>query len=545
MAKPKPKISFLAFFLIWADRQGWEVPALHVRVCHWLESKGPLALLMLPRGHAKSTILGIYNAWRYYCEPSLRILHQGESDPTAFKTARDTKAVLQRHPLTRDMAGGLRGEVSFWWLPGNPDERNPSMQAAGVLSNVTSSRADEIQNDDIEVPRNIGTAEAREKLRYRTGEQVHILVPGGSELYVGTPHTHESIYTDIQAQGADCFIVRMFDQEHRLDDAKAGRHPVPFMPEFVFSGIGQPARLLRLGSDYQVQVKGSAYTLILSEPHSLLDCYAGQAWPERFGQEELEKRRRKTRTINEWDSQYQLHAKPVTQTRLDPDRMFEYDLEPELREANSQTALFLGNVRLVSAALHWDPASGKVKRDVSALGLVFSDATGRRYVHRAIPLMGDVAEFGPDGKTVIGGQVQTICDVVERYSLGRVKLESNGVGQFGRAVLQAALKQRGLHCGVKEEHTTGNKNKRILEALEPLLNTAGMLWAHTSVMDGPLYDQMRMYNPAFTDQEDDYLDVVASACAEVPERFGKDFVNHGKPRADWGIGGTYEAEFVR
>lgn len=547
MEKPKPKISLLAFFVLWAERMGWDVPDLHVRVCVWLENKGPLALLMLPRGHAKSTILGIYNAWRYYCNPSLRLLHQGESDATAFKTARDTKAILQRHPLTRDNIGlEIRGEVSFWWLHGNDDERNPSMQAAGIMTNITSSRADEVQNDDVEVPKNIGSADMREKLRNRLGEQVHIAVPGASELYVGTPHTHDSIYADIQAAGADCFIVRMFDEEYRIEDAKAGRHPIPFFPEFVFSGIGQPAKLLQINVDYSIQVKGSAFTLVLNQPGNLIDCYAGQAWPERFGKDELTKRRKRTRTINEWDSQYQLHAKPVTLTRLDPDRMFEYEIEPVLREANNQASLWLGQVRIVTASLRWDPASGDLKSDVSALGLVFIDGEGRRYIHKTMPLTGDVAEFGPDGKTIIGGQVHTICDVIEKYHLGRVRLESNGIGKFAPAVLKAALKQRGLHCGVTAEHSTANKAKRILESLEPLLLSPGMLWAHSSVMDGPLYNQMRQWNPALPNQEDDYLDAVAAACSDIPERIGREFVNHGKPRKDWGMaGGTFDAKFER
>src|SRR5690606_36351654 len=32
-----PKIGFVAFFLLWAQRMRWEVPPLHVRVCQWLE----------------------------------------------------------------------------------------------------------------------------------------------------------------------------------------------------------------------------------------------------------------------------------------------------------------------------------------------------------------------------------------------------------------------------------------------------------------------------------------------------------------------------
>jgi hypothetical protein len=33
----KPKISFLAFFLLWAEVQKWKVPDFHVRVCEFLE----------------------------------------------------------------------------------------------------------------------------------------------------------------------------------------------------------------------------------------------------------------------------------------------------------------------------------------------------------------------------------------------------------------------------------------------------------------------------------------------------------------------------
>ena len=86
----------------------WTVPALHVRVCLWLHAawvaQSPLMLLMLPRGHAKSTILEIFNAWIYYCtrdDELMRILHQSESNPTARKTSRGTQNVLRHHPLTR------------------------------------------------------------------------------------------------------------------------------------------------------------------------------------------------------------------------------------------------------------------------------------------------------------------------------------------------------------------------------------------------------------------------------------------------------------
>ncbi|MGL4650819.1 MAG: phage terminase large subunit, partial [Caldilineaceae bacterium] len=127
------KADLATFFAIWAEERGWDVPDVHWLAVHWLEHRAELAVLRCFRGFGKSTLLAIYNAWRFYRDPAYRILHQGDQDRTAFKTSRDTKAVLQRHPLTRDaFAAGIRGEASFWWVPGSLDERNPSMQAAGI-----------------------------------------------------------------------------------------------------------------------------------------------------------------------------------------------------------------------------------------------------------------------------------------------------------------------------------------------------------------------------------------------------------------------------
>jgi hypothetical protein len=509
------KVDLLAFFLIWAELQGWSVPDVHVRAIYWLEHRRTLAVLRCFRGFGKSTLLAIYNAWRYYRDPTYRILHQGDQDKTAFKTSRDTRAVLLRHPLTRHLFAEIRGEVSFWWCAGAQDERNPSMQAAGITSNITSSRCDEAQNDDVEVPRNITNPENRDKMRQRLQEQIFCMVPGARRLFIGTPHTHDSLYDEVEAMGADCLTIRMFEHEFRVESCKERVVRVPFVPEFVFSGIGKRARLLRLGNDYTQA--GNVVTLRRADGE-LVDFYAGSVWPERFTAEDLESRRQGCKTINGWDSQYQLHSKPVTETRLNPDRLQPYDVEPTFRPANGQMVMQLGMARIVGATCRWDPASGKVNSDVSAVAVCLQDENGRRYLHRVQPLTGDVAEFAEDGKTITGGQVWQLCDLIEQLRLPRITVETNGIGKFIPAVLKAALKQRHLVCGVKEEHSTASKNKRILEAWEPLLMSEGMLWAHQSVTDGPLISQMQLFNPVATDQADDYLDAGAGAITEAPER---------------------------
>lgn len=508
-------VSFLAFFLEWARFKGWHVPDFHVLACDWLEHRGDHAVMRMSRGFAKSTLLGCYNAWRFWQEPGYRILHQGDQDSTAYKTSRDTKAILQRHPWVRRDPESMHGEVQMWWLNENDDQRNPSMQARGIMSNVTSSRADEVQNDDVEVPRNIQTPEARETLRYRLSEQTHILVPEGRKLFVGTPHTHDSLYDEEIKGGADTFTVRLFKHEYRDENGKHAKLTLPFRAEYVFAGIHKGARLLEEGKDYRMTRDGIEFP---KPPGVTIDCYAGCAWPERFSRKELLKRRRETRTLNEWDSQYQLHSKPIGQVRLDPDRMIPYDVEPRIEVANRAVRMWLGNAQIVSASLWADPSSGKLHSDAFSVSLVLQDAKGNLYWHRAVALTGEFAEFDRAGQ-IVGGYVMEICDVIAEFQIPTIRVETNGIGGHVPSILRGALKARGLQCGVLEEDAVTNKNKRILGAFEPVL-TSGLLWAHVSVIEA-VTPQMREWNPAVQQQPDDHLDSGAGAISSEPVRVGR------------------------
>ena len=135
---PKPRISFLAFFLIWARYKGWDVPQHHVRICVWLERfwwRGRVGVLEVFRGAAKSTIVAVFQAWILYLDQSVHILDQAADDKTARKLSRDTRHVLNRHPLCRGMLGRADQAVESINVLGNPDARNAS------TSPVSPSRA--------------------------------------------------------------------------------------------------------------------------------------------------------------------------------------------------------------------------------------------------------------------------------------------------------------------------------------------------------------------------------------------------------------------
>lgn len=515
----KAKISFLAFFLMWAKVQGWEVPRLHVRICHWLETcTDPVRVLMVFRGAAKSTIYAVYKAWQLYCDRTLVSLIWAADGNLATKLTRDTINVLRRHPLCGGMLPTKPGAQMFW-VSGSIDARNASMTATGVNQTVTSSRAKDIDYDDIEVPKNIKTADARENLRNKIQEGVFIQVPDGQETFIGTPHTHDSIYPELVSSGASLLKIPLFENSVRYEKTDTAlRYKVPFTPGddglYVFAGIHKFAKLLVDGLDYRVEGDEIVFA---KPPGAVLDIYANCAWPERFTREDVIKRRKKTRTLNYWDSQYMLEAKPITETRLDPARIIPYEIEPVIRYANKTASMYLGGVKIAGMSARWDPSSGKLDSDVSAFAIDLQDEHGRHYLHRAIQLIGDVAEFSEDGKRILGGQVFQICDLVEKFNVPRVTVETNGIGGFAPAVLKAALKQRRLICGVTEETAVANKNKRILEAYEGPMSS-GMLWAHTSVLDGEFWDQMKDFNPETKNQADDYIDAGAGAISDAPQR---------------------------
>lgn len=515
------QLSLLEFASSVYQMRGWSMPNLHVRMYAWLEdTEGDRSrVLQCFRGSGKSTVLGIYLGWSLHCNPTRQALILGADDSLSSDMSRDVLMLAESHPL---LTGSVRQPpaVRQWWteegFAANP--RVPTLKARGVMSRLTGSRADLAVLDDPEVPRNCETDEARRKLRKRISELTHVMKPGGSRVWLGTPHTHASLYPEQIAAGAASLTVKLFAYARRFEDARQVRY-LHGVPEGVtdlhaFVGVGPQSRLLAEGADYRID---GEHVVLREAPGAVLDLYAGCAWPERFTRTELAKRRRECRTLHEFDSQYQLEALPLDGTRLSPDLMKVYDDEPEVRHANGAVAMMLGATQIVSATLRLDPASNKPKSDTSAACLVLADAQGRYYWHRATPLTGSIADVDEKG-AISGGMAEQVADLVEQFELGAVEVETNGIGGTWPALLRGVLRKRGLACGVREKASSTAKVRRILGTVEPALRS-GILHCHRSVLR-QVETEMRDWSPVI-DGRDDYLDALAGALAAEPVRVGK------------------------
>ncbi len=459
---PTHAANFAEFLWIWNRRLSQKTPALHLRMAHWLMrclAGGQTRLLLMAfRGAGKSTVVGLYCAWLLYRNPQIRILVLSAQGQLAMRMVAAVRRIIERHPLCTHLLPerGDAWAADRFSVQRSGAVREPSMLAQGILGNFTGCRADVIVCDDVEVPNTSGTPAKRAALRERLSETEFVLTPGGTLLYVGTPHTAESLYL----KTGDAFL------------------------------------------------RGYARLEI-----PLLDATGASAWPERFNAQTIAKLHRRVGP-RRFASQMQLQPVELEAARLDPALIVPYRDALDLRTANGAASLFLGERRLLSGSAWWDPAFGKPGQgDHSVLVVVFADADGNRFLHCVSYLTTD----STDAHDPATQQCRLVAQTAGDLFVPVVHVETNGIGRFLPDLLRSTASKMGIPFAVREAVSTQRKADRILGAFDPVL-AARRLYAHTSVFESDFPAEMRAWKPGAVSVKDDALDAVAGALLAEPAR---------------------------
>lgn len=485
-SRPAMAISFPQLVWLWNRCQGQTTPALHREIAVWLGrswQRGDRRLLLLVfRSAGKSTLIGIFCAWLLLQDPELRILVLSAEQDLARKMVRNVQRIIERHPLTRGLIPRRADQWSAdqFTVRRRMTRRDPSLLARGIGANITGSRADVVICDDVEVPNTCNTPAKRQELRERLREIAYVLVPGGLQLYAGTPHSYYSIYADAPR------------------------------PE-----IGEVEPFLAAFTSLRIP---------------LLDDHGGSRWPERFPLDKVEEMRRHTGPAK-FESQMLLRPRTLDEVRLDPDRLLRYEAPLEYRESNGQGSLSIDGRRLVSASGWWDPAYGAPGTgDASVVAAVFVDEQGLYWLHGVRYLHHDPA------RTREVDEATQLCRQVAAFArdlyLPALAIETNGLGRFLPALLRRELATQGAGCSVIEHTSRTAKDQRILDAFDPIL-AAAALHAHADVWATPFIEEMRQWRPGRS-ARDDGLDAVSGCILAEPVRLAR--LRPGQ-RPNWRAGG--------
>jgi hypothetical protein len=479
-ADAPPLDEFRFFARHWLREHGMKLTQMHTRMVQWLSkhwrerAKQGRGLLLAFRGSGKSTLVGLFAAWLIKKKPDIRILALSADLALARKMVRNVKRLVEKHPLIaplRPKKPELWGGEQFTILR-EAELRDPTMLARGIDGNFTGSRADVVICDDVEVPGNSDTPAKRAALRERLAEIEYVIVPGGFQLYIGTPHSYYSIYA-----GA----ARPETGETR-----------PFLDGFERKSF--PIR----------------------------DAGGKSAWPGRYGEKEIAALEARSGPIK-FASQMMLVPMAPERCRFDPAKLLRYAGEPEHRETHGRASLWLEGRRLVSIRVWWDPSFGQpAKSDRNAIAVVYQDSDGGYWLHRVHYFGHDsaLAESDP----VRHAEADQLCREAARFlheiAAPAITVEDNGLGKWLPGLLKKALAPIDPTIAVLAHHSTAPKAERILAALDVPL-AAGLLHAHAEVCDGPFAQELRNWTPvAKSGIADDGLDAVACAILAEPTRLG-------------------------
>ena len=101
---------FLEFLYAWNIRGNLPTPAPHRKIARWLMARDAAAdrrlLLMAFRGCGKSTLVGLWCAWRLAQAPETRILVLAADHTLASRMVAQVRRIVARHPFCGHLLGG-------------------------------------------------------------------------------------------------------------------------------------------------------------------------------------------------------------------------------------------------------------------------------------------------------------------------------------------------------------------------------------------------------------------------------------------------------
>lgn len=480
------------------------------------------AIIEAFRGVGKSFLTSGYVVWNLWNDPQLKIMVVSASKDRADAFSGFTKKLIAEIPFLNhlrpknDQRDSL---VAFDVGPATPDQ-SPSVKSVGITGQLTGSRADIIIADDVEVPGNSATALMRERLGELVKEFDAILkpLPTARVIYLGTPQCEMSLYNALQERG---YVARVWPALYPKEEDLGS-----------YKGTLAPLIVKRIEAD---KLKHAGRYTIEGKPTD----------PVRFSEDDLYKRRLSygaagfalqfmlNTSLSDADK-YPLRCSDLIVLTVDPERApvkFTWAADASVCLNTLQSVGLHGDRYyrpLWMDSTHHEFEGCVMAIDPSGRG---KDETAYAIIKQLGGMLYLVASGGFRGgyKTENLEALATLC---KQHSVKAVVVESN----FGDGMFSELLKPvmgRIYPCSVEEVRSSGQKELRIIDVLEPVISThrlvvdprviqTDLLAATEDIAYSLFYQMTRITKDRGALAHDDRLDALSMAVAYFVQAMARD-----------------------
>jgi hypothetical protein len=398
------------------------------------------------RGVGKSWIASAFVCHQLLVDPTKNILvvsasKNRASDFTTFTLRLINEIPVLNHLVPREEQ--RNSKESFDVGPA-PASHAPSVKSVGITGQITGSRADIVIADDIETSGNSQTELMRIKLAESVKEFDAVIKPNGRIIFLGTPQTENSLYEKLEGRGymARIWPVRIPSEEQRV------RYGVRLSP-YISSSNGQsgtttePTRF----TDEDLIIRESSYGRSGFALQFMLDPRLSDAnrYPLKLSDlivHSLDPKRGPSHLV--WSNGPDCRVNDLPNVGFDGDAYY------RPMQVSSEFSEYQGCVIAI------DP-SGRGK-DETSYAIV-------KCLHGQLFLV-DIGGFR-SGYTM--ETLETIVRQAKLHGCNYAIYEANfGDGMFGELIKPVFGR---IHpCTIEEVRHSTQKEKRIIDTLEPVMN---------------------------------------------------------------------------
>ena len=425
------------------------------------------------RGVGKSWITSAYVIHQLLLDPSLNILVVSASKTRSDDFSTFTLRLINEMPILRHLTPHEEqrsSKIAFDVGPA-PAAHAPSVKSVGITGQLTGSRADLIVADDVESLNNSLTQVMRDKIAETIKEFDAVLKPNGRIVYLGTPQTEMSIYNILPERG---YHIRVWPA--RIPSEKVlmayGDRLAPFISaKCEIDPIGTPVDPLRF-DDTDLKERAASYGKSGFALQYMLDTTLSD-----MGRFPLKLSDLIVHPLDidvaspklTWASSPELEWRDLPNVGLAGDRFFR------------PMEVAKDHMPYGGAVMSIDPAG--MGKDETAYAVV-------KILHGQLFLMASGGFLGGYTPEVL----KSLARIARHNKVNEIVVESNfGDGMFSQLLNPVLAEDVGYPVTVEEVKHSIQKERRIIDTLEPIMNSHKLI-VNKDVVD----DDFSSHNKYFT-----------------------------------------------